>query len=441
MLETERRAHILQWRERAVGEALTQARSRALFHGQGEVGRTEHVIVYSDGTPAGDATAQAILQTVEADYRATQDWFGGITLPPGQEGDDQTTPRTATPVQVLMDPQAGGAYHFGCDATDIYVEPTPELGNGFFVAELVEIFESAINNGWDCGKTNGEGLSRVLAGERNPNLGSLFVQTAQAWWADGHADYVNSNDADDRDQDSNGCATLFLFYLHSQLGFDWRQIVTTGGGSLGQTFQILTGQSPTDGFNDFVGRLATLDQGGQLALPASGNPFPIADVAQVAPSPAAPAVEREPVPATVPTVTELRRESIETWGIAPAASAPVYEEPMVEEVVIEEMYVTPEVASGPPAKPLSEPPPAETWPLPASPVASGASGDGDAPVARALRSTYVASAAASGAAAEPAQPRAARQRDVTSTVILVIVVLIFIVALALIGTLVFSGIL
>ena len=162
---------------RALGPDFSYATAQTAFRGQTEAGRTEHMIVYTDGTPNGDAAAQAVLRTAEADYQAVTNWFGGISLPPGQEGDDQTTPRTATPVQVLIDQQAGGAYHFGCDATDIYIEPTPELANGFMVAELVEIFEPAINNGWSCGNTNGEGLSRVLAGERNANLGPLFTQT------------------------------------------------------------------------------------------------------------------------------------------------------------------------------------------------------------------------------------------------------------------------
>lgn len=282
-METEPRPHILQTSATPAG-AMTPARGRMLFNGQTEAGRTNSVIVYTDGTPQGNATAQAILQTADADYAATQAAFGGIALPQGQEGDDQTVPRTALPVQVLMDEQAGGAYHFGCNATDIYVEPDPQLANGFFVAELVEVFEAAINNGWDCGQTNGEGLSRVLAGERNPNLGSLFVQTGQSWWANGHVDYVNDNSADDTNQDANGCATLFLYYLHSQLGFGWPQIVAAGGGSLGATYQQLTGQDPVAGFNAFVSLVSSLDTGAGLNLPASGNPFPLTGAAAQAPA-------------------------------------------------------------------------------------------------------------------------------------------------------------
>jgi hypothetical protein len=273
---------------RALNSDFSYATAQATFRGQTEAGRTEHLIVYTDGTPNGDAAAQAVLKSAEADYQAITNWFGGISLPPGQEGDDQTTPRTATPVQVLIDQQAGGAYHFGCEATDIYIEPTPELATGFMVAELVEIFEPAINNGWACGNTNGEGLSRVLAGERNAHLGPLFVQTGQAWWQAGHADYVTSNEADDRDESSNGCATLFLYYLHHQLGASWEQIVAIGGATLGDTYQRLTGKSGAQGFGEFISLLDGLAQGGSLNLPANGNPFPIG-----APS--------QPQPPTIPT--------------------------------------------------------------------------------------------------------------------------------------------
>jgi hypothetical protein len=274
------RAHVLL--RRSLTSTLVRAEqhafqeSRRLATSQTVAGMTQNFIVYTDGTPDGDAAAQAVLATCEADYAAVQSWFGGITLPPGQDGDDQTTPRTAQPMYVLMDPNAGGAYHYGCDATDIYIEPSPpDAASGLVVAEVVEIFEAAITNGWDCGYTNGEALSRVLAVARSSTLTSIIGQTVQGWWANGAQDYVNDNSADDQNQDANGCGSLFLYYLNSQLGFTWTQIATTGGSTLGTCYQALTGQDPTQGFSDFVNLLSTLDQGGQLALPASGNPFPI----------------------------------------------------------------------------------------------------------------------------------------------------------------------
>lgn len=271
------RAHVLSYSGRGTVdfESLTLARSSAVFHGETEVGRTTDVVVFTDNSSNGNAAANAVLKTAEADFQAVRQWFGGIALPAGQPGDDQNTPRTATPIQVLIDSQAGGAYHFGCNATDLYIEPAPELANGFMVAELVEVFEPAINNGWQCGKTNGEALSRVLATERNAGLAQLQVQTGQAWWANGHHDYVTTNSATDQDENSNGCGPLFLYYLHNQLGYDWTRITTTGGATLGETYQRLTGRPGAEGFQDFLNRLGTLDQGSGLQLPANGNPFPI----------------------------------------------------------------------------------------------------------------------------------------------------------------------
>jgi phosphatidylserine/phosphatidylglycerophosphate/cardiolipin synthase-like enzyme len=279
------RAHVLLRHDghgREFAQTLTYTRSLQ-FRGEAEVGRTQHVVVFTDGTSEGNASARAVLASAEADYAAVQAWFGGISLPPGQPGDDQSAPRTATPIQVLMDPQAGGAYHFGCNATDLYIEPTPQLATGFVVAELVEVFEAATGNGWDCGHTNGEGLSRALAGERNPALVPDLVPTEQAWWGNGHADYVTNNQAADTDENGNGCGTLFLYYLHTQLGFSWQQIATTGGSTLGGCYQKLTGRDQAQGFADFVRLLTTLDRGGQLALPQNGNPFPIGGAARPQP--------------------------------------------------------------------------------------------------------------------------------------------------------------
>ena len=268
----------------ASSKTLTHTEIRAATAGQTQVGQTAHFVVYSDGTAAGNAAANAVLATIEADYNQVQGWFGGLNLPQGQEGDDQNTPRTALPLHVLVDPQAGGAYHFGCNATDIYIQPDASVAAGLTVAELVEVFEAAQGKGWDCGHVNGEALSRALASNVQPALGALTQQTAQTWWSNGHADYVTSNTADDQNQDANGCGPLFLYYLQSQLGFTWNQIVAAGGATLGATYQALTGNAPTAGFNDFLSRLQTLESGGQIALPASGNPFPINATATPSPS-------------------------------------------------------------------------------------------------------------------------------------------------------------
>src|SRR6202171_2798839 len=91
-------------------EAHRQRHPAAL--GQAKAGQTQNFIVFSDGTPSGDAAAKAMLDSAEADYAATQVWFGGLT-PPG------------LPFYVYADPNAGGAYHLTCARTDVHVLSHP----------------------------------------------------------------------------------------------------------------------------------------------------------------------------------------------------------------------------------------------------------------------------------------------------------------------------
>jgi hypothetical protein len=266
-------------------ERHTLAQSSQLLTSETVVGQTAHFVVYTDGLAEGNVAAQSVLAACEADFSAVQVWFGGIDLPPGQEGDNQTTVRTGQPLYVLMDLNAGGAYHYSCAGANLYIEPVPaNQAAVLVVAEVVEVFEAAINNGWDCGHTNGEALSRVLAIVRNANLASVTVPTERSWWRNGHQDYVNDNSATDQNEDANGCGALFLYYLHTQLGFSWTQIATTGGSSLGDTYQKLTGKDPQTGYQDYMRRLATLANGDQLNVPSSGNPFPIRSTASVPPT-------------------------------------------------------------------------------------------------------------------------------------------------------------
>lgn len=230
--------------------------------GERQAGQTANFTVFSDGTPDGDAAAQAVLQNCEADLAAVQQWFSGLSVP-------------TLPFMVYMDPNAGGAYHFGCGGVDIHVQSDPQRASGYLVAEIVEVFEDTQGAGWNCGQTNGEALSRVLAFDRYPSLAPDFAPTETTWWADGHQDFVNDNSADDRNQDANGCGDLFLYYLHSQLNFEWSDVIAAGGQSLGETYTQLAGYDGGQGFGDFLADLNQIATGGTLQVPVSGNPFPI----------------------------------------------------------------------------------------------------------------------------------------------------------------------
>ena len=157
-----------------------------------------------------------MLASCESEYLVQVSYFGGVT---------------PASFNVIIAAGIGGAYHYGCAATDLYCDASGTDVNHtrmLNVAEEVEVFSADQARGWDCGASNGEGLSRVLATELYP--GSLNGFTSAATWLDtpGRPDYVNVNDPTDRNYVSIGCSVLFLNYLRYQLGYRWGDIVQAG---------------------------------------------------------------------------------------------------------------------------------------------------------------------------------------------------------------------
>jgi hypothetical protein len=139
------------------------------------------------------------------------------------------------------------------------------------VAEAAEVFMANQEQGWECGASNGEGLSRVLATDAYPQVFRFF--TAAEWLDGPRRDFVTQNDGSDIRRDSIGCSTLFLNYLRVQLGFSWPQVVQSSGRSLATAFHLLTGR--TDAFDSFSSLLARRFPAGGIANLATDNPFPI----------------------------------------------------------------------------------------------------------------------------------------------------------------------
>ncbi len=237
-------------------------------------GSTQNFGVYYDpslGTD-GQAIADGVLAKCESDYSVISGYFGGITLPqlpvnlrivalsPGQDG-------------------TGGAYHHGCDGVDLYCDvlTTPSLDvsrtNMLVVAEEVEVFSAAQAAGWDCGASNGEGLSRVLATDLYP--GELDGYTTAAAWLDSpdRPDFVNNTDPTDTNPLANGCAVLFLNYLRFQLNNDWGTIVQAAAPTLGQTYANLQGAG--DGFQKFSDLMEANFPAGSPSGVTTDNPFPL----------------------------------------------------------------------------------------------------------------------------------------------------------------------
>ena len=220
----------------------------------------------------GKSCADGVLATCENDYSQTSAWFGGIASP-------------TLPVNILiaaLDPSGqggGGAYHYGCIAVDLYcdLKNVPGLDIDYtrmlLVAELVEVFEAAQGVGWDCGASNGEGLSRVLSAALYP--AELNGYTTAAAWLDtpNRPDWVNNNNSTDQDSVSNGCSVLFLNYLNTQLGFGWDQIVQAGAPTLAKTYTNLTGNA--DGWSAFRKQIDNNFPLGSPSGVTNDNPYPL----------------------------------------------------------------------------------------------------------------------------------------------------------------------
>jgi hypothetical protein len=222
-------------------------------------GHTHHFKVYYDGDLGESAIARAdgVLASCEADYSRLRALFGG------KAPDAQTFDVIITNVGTN-----GGAYHGGCGATQLYCSlgSTNAEQSMLMVAELDEVFEDA-HGGWDCGHTNGEALSIVLAQELHPAAFGF----ASHWLNSSRQDFVSTNDAEDRDVIADGCGVLFLYWLRYQIGFTFEEIIAAGGDNLADTYRRLTGAS--DAFAQFNQLMSTAYPGRHHHL-ATDNPFP-----------------------------------------------------------------------------------------------------------------------------------------------------------------------
>jgi hypothetical protein len=205
-------------------------------------GSTAHFDVSYEETLGGDgaAAADAVLAACEDDYQSMVEAFGGVE-PPG------------LPFAVQIE---GGhhpylAAHEGCQGTTLRVVARQPLDTAVSqmatLAEVAECFMAAIGTGWNCGHGNGEALSLALALDRHPIADGWFIRT---WQIAGRPDYVSVNVPTDQNEVSNSCGAIFLFFLHSYLGYDWAEITAAGGATLAETYAKLSGG--TDAYGRFL---------------------------------------------------------------------------------------------------------------------------------------------------------------------------------------------
>lgn len=229
-------------------------------------GSTAHFhVYYQTGFANGPIIANGVLASCENEYNYLVSTFG--FTPPG------------LPMNIIIKPGIGGAYHYGCSATDLYCDgdtsASPNIDHTRFlvVAEEVEVFEAASGKGWNCGASPGEGLSRVLATELYPAQLNGFVSSNSWLNAPGRPDFVTTSDPTDRNYVSIGCSTLFLNYLRYQLDFTWPEIVNATGATLEATYHNLTGVA--GGIMPFKALLHQFFPEGTPTNLTNDNPFPL----------------------------------------------------------------------------------------------------------------------------------------------------------------------
>jgi hypothetical protein len=212
----------------------------------------------------GAGLADAILHNCERDFKKLQHIFGGLT-----------PHRMPFVVQITAD--KSGASHSSCMGTDISVGAKSDRRVDFIrnlmVAEADEVFMANFGHGWDCGASNGEGLSRVLSNELY-NVESANFISSDVWLnAKPRPNFVDRTDPSDTHYKSIGCAVLFLNWLRFQLHHSWAAIVASGGATLGDTYRNLTGK--TTGWQDFQAVMEAHFPVGKKAKPGTDNPFPL----------------------------------------------------------------------------------------------------------------------------------------------------------------------
>lgn len=212
----------------------------------------------------GAALAAQLLNAVAAPYADMQTDFGIA-------GDAVTV--VIAPLSGNND-GSGGAYHYGCDFVAggvFYLDATFSnttvdplgLEIGLYVAELSESFMGPQGGGWNCGGSNGEGLSRFLAEQETPPGTMDGFATGPAWAAAGFPDWVSSTEQTDRGAESTGCAVVYIYWMRS-LGYSISQIVQAGGATLAANYQALAGK--TTAYADLLAAMQGLTV-------TSDNPF------------------------------------------------------------------------------------------------------------------------------------------------------------------------
>jgi hypothetical protein len=212
-------------------------------------------LALSVANPAGPEPARtnAVIAACEGDFAQMASWFGGAVAVSG--------------INVHVTPDSGGASWSGSSSSSTVLikaqgrsySGSPDIIRYLLVAEVTEIMMMTQGSGWFQGHdegSKGEALSRFLGaqfldanGLTDASIRSDFA-VADGWLNSPRLDFVNNAPDDNAPDAVNGCTTLFVYFLFSQLGYGIQQIVGSGAATLAGVYRNLSGDT-TDPFPFF----------------------------------------------------------------------------------------------------------------------------------------------------------------------------------------------
>lgn len=253
-------------RQKRSAATLAQAAGTQFDYPATQVGVSGSVTVYYDPSLGADGQqlATQLLSAVSGPFTDMEAIFGiaggavNVVVAPLSGANDGS----------------GGAYHYGCDFTSggtLYVDATfdstsvspLDLEVGLYVAELSEAFMGPPGKGWNCGYSNGEGLSRYCSERETPAGTMAGFATGPAWASAGFPDWITKTEPTDQDDVSIGCCIVYIDWMLS-LGRTIAQIVQVPSTTLAANYQALTGK--TTAYQDLVNAVQSLTI-------TSDNPF------------------------------------------------------------------------------------------------------------------------------------------------------------------------
>jgi hypothetical protein len=247
------------------------------------------------------ARTNAVIAACENDYNLMSSWFGGGINVTGMTVKVTTQSSNTCGPNGTPSPGPGACWNGSQTSSTVQLigqGPESYINNPAYlryllIAEVTEIFMMAQNTGWFQGSnegSKGEGLSRFLSSQflvQNGFLGlgiDADFAVADLWLNTSRQDFVN-NDPDDNGYDAtNGCTTLFIYYLFHQLGFSINQIVGAGASKLAGVYRNLTGDTgdPFPFFYQLLDRAFPSRTNSAVPGPNFDDPWPLATLSFVA---------------------------------------------------------------------------------------------------------------------------------------------------------------